>query len=166
MVDFFTFEVYTFVGTLFIQMWSILINLRVSYTIVVDFYTFEGKFTHLWEFIHMRVQQAPLLISHKFATWNFTPRNFNFNQQMNFQLNPRKITEISDVLKNISKVINTKYNKCSKCSSSPQLLAWQSLGANSNKFHVELTFTYKKYCYRFIQLFTMVNLNLVNSNFL
>ena len=36
--------VYTFVGTLFIQMWSIFIHLRVIYTILVDFYTFEGSF--------------------------------------------------------------------------------------------------------------------------
>ena len=32
---------YTFVGTLFIHMWSIFIYLRVIYTTVVDFYTFE-----------------------------------------------------------------------------------------------------------------------------
>ena len=50
--------VYTFVGTLFIQMWSIFIHLRVIYTIVVDFYTFEGSFIHLREFIHLRVQHT------------------------------------------------------------------------------------------------------------
>ena len=50
--------VYTFVGTLFIQMWSIFIHLRVIFTIVVDLYTFEGSFVHLWEFIHLRVQQC------------------------------------------------------------------------------------------------------------
>ena len=50
--------VYTFVGTLFIQMWSIFIHLRVIYTIAVDFYTFEGSFIHLREFIHLRVQQC------------------------------------------------------------------------------------------------------------
>ena len=52
--------VYTLVGTLFIQMWSILIHLRVIYTIVVDVYTFEGSFIPLWEFIHLRVQQGLL----------------------------------------------------------------------------------------------------------
>ena len=54
--------VYTFVvGTLFIQMWSILIHLRVVYTIVVDFiclrevlyicgiYTFEGPTMQAYE---------------------------------------------------------------------------------------------------------------------
>ena len=50
--------VYTLVGTLFIQMWSIFIHLRVIYTIVVDVYKFEGSFIHLWEFIHLRVQQG------------------------------------------------------------------------------------------------------------
>ena len=33
-----------FVGTLFIQMWSVPLHLRVIYTIVVDFHIFEGSF--------------------------------------------------------------------------------------------------------------------------
>ena len=37
--------VYTFVGTLFIQMWSIFIHLRAIYTNVVDFYTFVEIYT-------------------------------------------------------------------------------------------------------------------------
>ena len=36
--------VYTFVGTLFIQMWSIFVHLRVIYTIVVDFLYICGRF--------------------------------------------------------------------------------------------------------------------------
>ena len=39
-------------------MWLIFIHLRVIYAIVVDFYTFEGFFIHLWEYIHLRVQQT------------------------------------------------------------------------------------------------------------
>ena len=38
-------------------MWLIFIHLRVIIAIVADFCTFEGKFIHLWEFIHLRVQQ-------------------------------------------------------------------------------------------------------------
>ena len=48
--------VYTFVGTLFIQMWLDIIQSRVIYTIAVGLYTFEGSFIHLWDFIHLRVQ--------------------------------------------------------------------------------------------------------------
>ena len=46
-------------------MWSIFIRLRVVYTIVVDFYTFEGSLIHLRENIHLRVQhdsQCSLLL--------------------------------------------------------------------------------------------------------
>ena len=50
--------VYTFVGTLFIQMRSIFIHLRVIYTIVDDFYTFEGSFIHLRELIPLRVKHS------------------------------------------------------------------------------------------------------------
>ena len=50
--------VYTFVGTLFIQMWPIFIHLRVIYTNVVDFYTFEGGFIRLRELIHLKVQHG------------------------------------------------------------------------------------------------------------
>ena len=35
----------TFVGTLFISMWSIFMHLRSIYTILVDFYTFVGLYT-------------------------------------------------------------------------------------------------------------------------
>ena len=42
-------------------MWSIFIHLRVIYTIVVDFYTLEGSFIRLREFIHLRVQQWHML---------------------------------------------------------------------------------------------------------
>ena len=52
--------VYTFVGTLFIQMCSIFIHLRAIYTNVVDFYIFEGSFIHLWKFKHLRVQEWTL----------------------------------------------------------------------------------------------------------
>ena len=69
MVDFYAFEVgldrvlvvYTFAGTLFTTMWSIFIHLGVIYTIGVDFYTFEGGFIHLREFIHLRVQHPVCL---------------------------------------------------------------------------------------------------------
>ena len=37
-------------------MWSFFIHLRVIYTIVVDYYTFEGSFVYLWEFIHLMAQ--------------------------------------------------------------------------------------------------------------
>ena len=38
------------------------IHLRVIYTIVVDFYKFEGSFIHLWKFINLRVQQGHLSV--------------------------------------------------------------------------------------------------------
>ena len=47
---------YTFVGIIFIQMWSIDFHLMVTCTNVASLNTFEASFIDLWNFLHLSDQ--------------------------------------------------------------------------------------------------------------
>ena len=43
-----------------------ILHLKPVYTIMDDFYLFEGSFIHLWEFSHMRAQHSSFVFYHVF----------------------------------------------------------------------------------------------------
>ena len=42
---------------------SCIVGMLLTCPIVIDFYTFEGSFIPLWEFIHLRGQKMRLLVA-------------------------------------------------------------------------------------------------------